>query len=377
MTGNIMGRLFTVTSFGESHGPCVGALIDGCPAGLPLSREEIQEELNLRRPGRATIYSGRGEPDEVEILSGLFEGHTTGAPLCMLVRNRGVDSRPYEEFRRVPRPGHADYTARIKYGGFGDWRGGGRFSGRITASYVMAGAVAKKLLSFTLGVEVLAYTTQIGRVKARKIPPERAKELRYSNDARCPDSEAAERMIKEIEGAMREGDSLGGIVECIVLNVPPGLGEPVFSSLESDLSRALLSIPAVKGVEFGHGFRLAGMRGSESNDPFALKGRKVVTLTNKMGGILGGISSGMPIVLRLVVKPTSSIRKRQRSVDLERMEEAEITVTGRHDPCIVPRAVPVVESMVANVLADHTLQSGLIPPVLRAREDARGREEVE
>lgn len=368
MTGNFMGERFVTASFGESHGQCIGTLIDGCPAGLPLSKEEVQSDLDLRKPGRAAIYTGRKEEDEVEILSGVFQGHTTGAPICMFIRNKAVDSRPYERFKSVPRPGHADYTARVKYGGFSDWRGGGRFSGRITASYVMAGSVAKKLLGFALGVETLAYSAQIGGIRARELSPEEIRESRYQNDVRCPDTAAADKMMKAIKEVMKQGDSLGGVVECLVLNVPTGLGEPVFSSLESDLSRALFSIPAVKGVEFGKGFNLTEMKGSESNDPFVLRSGRIVTSTNRMGGILGGISTGMPLILRVAVKPTASIRKRQRSVDLEDMVETEITVAGHHDPCIVPRVVPVVESVVAIVLTDHALRSGLIPPVLERDE---------
>lgn len=365
MPGDLLGERFVVVSFGESHGRCVGAVVEGCPAGLPIDLKEIQRDLDLRRPGYSNITSRRREEDLVEILSGVFQGYTTGAPICMLVWNLDVDSKPYEAYHDIPRPGHADYVARVKYGGYNDWRGGGRFSGRITVSYVLAGAVAKKLLRHTLGVEVLAYTLEIGGVRSKSLSSYEVRELRYSNPVRCPDLEAAEEMEERIREAQREGDSVGGIIECRSLNVPVGLGEPVFASLESDLSKALFSIPGVKGVEFGAGFDVTRMRGSESNDPYTVREGKVKTLTNKAGGILGGISTGMPIVLRVAFKPTSSIAKEQRSVNLKTMSETSIRVGGRHDPCIVPRAVPVVEAAVAMVLADHALMAGFIPRVLR------------
>ncbi len=365
MPGNILGERFVVVSFGESHGRCVGAVIEGCPAGLPLDVKEIQMDLNLRRPGYSTIATQRREEDLVEILSGVFQDHTTGAPICMLVWNRDVDSKPYETYYNIPRPGHADYVARVKYGGYNDWRGGGRFSGRITISHVLAGAVAKKLLHHTLGVEILAYTLEIGGVRSKRLSSDEVRELRYSNSVRCPDLEAAEKMERRIREAQGEGDSVGGIIECRSLNVPIGLGEPIFVSLESDLSKALFSIPGVKGVEFGAGFDITRMKGSESNDPYTVREGKVETLTNKAGGILGGISTGMPLVIRVAFKPTPSIAKEQRSVVLKTMREARLHIRGRHDPCIVPRAVPVVEAVVATVLADHALMAGFIPRVLR------------
>lgn len=367
MTGNVLGERFLVLSFGESHGKCVGVLIDGCPSGLPLSEDDIQHDLDLRRPGVSEVTSKRFEEDRVELLSGVFNGYTTGAPICALIWNKDVDSKPYEQIRKTPRPGHADLTAFWKYGGFGDWRGGGRFSGRITATFVMAGSIAKKLIHYTLGTEVLAYSTEIGGIKAREVSDDEIKRLRYSNEVRCPDLEAARKMKMKIVDEESKGDSVGGIVECRITKVPVGLGEPVFSSLESDLSKALFSIPAVKGIEFGIGFEASRLKGSESNDPFSVKEGRVITSTNRAGGILGGISNGMPIVLRLAFKPTSSIRKPQKTIHLDTLKEVDLTVTGRHDPCIVPRAVPVVEGIVSCVMADHSIRAGFIPPVIKAK----------
>lgn len=364
---NAIGVAFRITSFGESHGRCVGVVVDGCPAGLKLAEGDIQRELDRRRPAQSPMTTSRAEEDRVEILSGIFNGFTTGAPICMLVWNRAADSTEYERRRWTPRPGHADYPAHVKYGGFNDYRGGGRFSGRITAGYVMAGAVAKKLLMEVLSVEVLAHTKEIGGISAREAPPEEIKGKAEGNPVRCADPEAANRMVAAIQRAMAEGDSLGGVVECIALNLPPGVGEPVFDTLEGDLAKALLSIPAVKAVEFGLGRGFSTLRGSESNDAYSVKGGKVIAETNRAGGILGGMSSGMPVTCRVTFKPTPSIRKPQKTFDLTTMRETMLEIRGRHDPCIVPRAVPVVESMVAIVLSDHALRAGLIPPVLEGR----------
>jgi chorismate synthase (EC 4.2.3.5) len=371
MPGNVLGERFVVVSFGESHGKCVGVVIDGCPAGLPLSEEDVQPLLDLRRPGQSSISTPRKEEDRVEILSGVFRGHTTGAPIAMVVWNRDVDSRSYERLLETPRPGHADYFAKVKYGGFNDYRGGGRFSGRITAGFVMAGAVALKLLRETLGVEVMAYVKQVGDVVAPEMPIDVIRERRYSNEVRCPDEETAKRMAEVIREARASGDSVGSLVECIAVNVPQGMGEPVFSSLDSDLSRALFSIPAVKGVEFGRGFGVVRSRGSENNDPLTLMDGKVLPKTNNAGGIVGGLSTGREIVVRIAFKPPASISKPQRTLNLSTMREEEVVVTGRHDPVIGPRAVPVVESVVAIVLADHAIRAGLIPPVLRASSPER------
>ena len=363
---NSIGEIFRITSFGESHGKCVGVVIDGCPSGLSLSEDDIQPELNRRRPGQSQITTKRHEEDQVEILSGVFNGYTTGAPICMLIWNKDVDSSKYELFRHVPRPGHSDFTAHQKYGGFNDYRGGGRFSGRITASFVMAGAVAKKLLQEVSEVGIVAHTIEIGGIKAKKIEDVKLiKENVEKTPIRTADLEIAEKMIGLIVQTEKEGDSLGGIIECIITNVPIGFGEPVFSSLESGISKAIFSIPAVKGIEFGVGFRVSEMKGSENNDVFILDNGRILTKTNNAGGILGGISTGMPITFRVAIKPTPSIRKKQESVNILEKKETEIQVEGRHDPCLVPRAIPVVESMTAIVLVDHAIRSGLIPPVIR------------
>ncbi|MEM3716373.1 MAG: chorismate synthase [Candidatus Bathyarchaeia archaeon] len=366
MNGNSIGKSLVLTCFGESHGACIGVILDGCPAGLPLSESDVQVELDKRRPGFSDISTSRKEEDKVEIMSGVYRGYTTGAPICMIVRNRDVDSSPYESIMFKPRPGHADYTARVKYGGYNDPRGGGRFSGRITAAYVMAGAVAKKLLSL-IGVEVLAHTVQVGRVRVEsEVSYDDVRRNVYANPVRCAVPELAERMIEEVLSAAREGDSVGGVVEGIALNVPVGLGEPVFDSLDADIAKMLFNIPAVKGVEFGAGFKMASMRGSEANDQFAVRNGRVITLTNNAGGVVGGISNGMPIKVRVAFKPTPSISRRQRTVNLETMSEEEIQIAGRHDPCIVPRAVPVVEACLAFVIADHALRAGKIPRVIKA-----------
>jgi len=360
---NSIGKLFTITSFGESHGRCIGVVIDGCPAGLPVSEEDIQKEVDKRKP-TSPIATTRAEEEKVEVLSGILDGHTTGAPVCLLIWNTDIDSTEYERIKSLPRPGHADYTAFVKYGGFNDYRGGGRFSGRITATFVMAGAVAKKLLS-RIGVEVLAHTVEIGGVKAATKGLDEIRARVETNPLKCADTAAAEEMLKVVEQAKKEGDSIGGIIEGIALNMPVGLGEPVFDTLEGDLSKALFAIPAVKGVEFGSGFSAARKRGSENNDPFSIKDGKIVTTTNNAGGIIGGISNGMPIVLRVAVKPTSSIAIKQDTVDIREMKNTTIEVKGRHDACIVPRAVPAVEAMMAVTLCDFSIRAGLIPEVLK------------
>jgi chorismate synthase len=364
MGGSIIGERFVAMSFGESHGRCVGIVVDGCPAGLPLNESDIQPLLDLRKPGQSMVTTQRKEEDRVEIISGIFNGHTTGAPICMLIWNKDSDSRPYEMIKNIPRPGHADYPAMVKYGGFSDYRGGGRFSGRLTATLVMAGAVAGKLLKKTLGIETVAYTTEIGTVKASNITPTNIP-TRYNNEVRCPDAAAAEKMKEAILQARKDGDSLGGVIECTTGSLPIGLGEPIFASLESDLSKALYSIPAVKAIEFGSGFAGSKRRGSENNDVYMIKNGKVVTKTNNAGGILGGLSNGMPLVIRVGFKPAASIAKTQETLDISRKSQASLEVPGRHDPCVVPRAPPVVEGVVSMVLADHAIRAGLIPPVLK------------
>src|ERR671938_1028050 len=286
MAGNILGERFVAMSFGESHGKCIGMVADGCPAGLQLDESDIQSLLDLRRPGQSVITTQRKEEDRVEIISGVFNGFTTGAPICMIIWNKDPDSRPYDLIKTKPRPGHSDYPALIKYGGFADHRGSGRFSGRLTATLVMAGAIGKKLLKHSIGIETVAYTIQIGQITSKEISFEKAKNERYTNEVRCPDIETAERMKSAIIDARRDGDSLGGIVESVSIGLPTGLGEPIFGSLESDLSKALFSIPAVKAVEFGSGFEGSKLRGSENNDLYIKQNGKIVTKTNNSGGIL-------------------------------------------------------------------------------------------
>ncbi len=368
MAGNSIGKEFVVTSFGESHGKRVGVVIDGCPAGLPFSEADAQAELDRRIPLKPEIVSERIEKDTVDISSGVFNGFTTGAPICMMVENKEALSSDYASIRDLPRPAHADYTARIKYGNFNDYRGGGRFSGRVTVALIMAGAVAKKLLS-RFDVDVLAYTKSIGKVKStRQLSAAEIRKRTYESAVRCPDLACAEKMEEAIVQARKEGESLGGVIECTALNVPAGVGEPLFDALDADLTKTLFAIPAVKGVEFGAGFEVAQLKGSESNDAFQMRDGEVSTVTNMAGGILGGISSGMPIVIRVAVKPTPSISKEQQTVDLSKMIASALKIKGRHDPCVVPKAVPVVEAAVAITLVDHMIRGGFIPKVLKEQE---------
>ncbi len=368
MAGNSIGKEFVVTSFGESHGKLVGVIVDGCPAGLPLSEADVQVELDRRIPlQKPEIVSGRVEKDVVEISSGVFNGFTTGAPICMTVKNKETKSSDYDAIKDLPRPAHADYTARIKYGGFNDYQGGGRFSGRVTVALIMAGAVAKKLLN-SVDVEVLAYTKAIGKVEMEKsLSFAEIRKRKYESTVRCPDLACAEKMEDAILKAKKEGESVGGVIECTALNVPAGVGEPLFDALDADLAKTLFTVPAVKGVEFGAGFATAQLKGSENNDAYRMQKGKVVTATNLAGGILGGISSGMPIIVRVAVKPTPSIAKEQKTVNLSKREDATITVGGRHDPCVVPKAVPVVEAAVALTLVDHMLRGGFIPKILKGQ----------
>jgi chorismate synthase len=365
LPANSFGKEFVVTLFGESHGRCVGTVLDGCPAGLALCEEDVQRELDRRVPKARGISSARVEPDRVQILSGVFRGRTTGAPIAMIVENRDADSSPYEQFREIPRPGHADYPAMVRYGGFNDYRGGGRFSGRITVGLIMAGAVAKKLLA-QLGIEVLAYTLSIGNITSNlSLSREELRRSVYESSVRCGDREASLLMEKAVLEAAEAGDSLGGIVKAVAYGVPPGVGEPVFECLDSELAKALFNIPAVKGVEFGLGFDAARSKGSMNNDPLTIQAGKVQFITNRAGGILGGLSTGREIAVQVAFKPTPSIRKKQRSVNLARLEEAELELSGRHDPCVVPKAVPVVEAVVSTVLSDFLIRAGLLPKVLK------------
>jgi chorismate synthase len=357
--GNSLGAKFVVTSFGESHGRCVGVVIDGCPAGLPIGLDEIQAEVDRRKPQSSAGGTGRREEDRVEVLSGILNGTSTGAPICLLAWNKDADSSAYGEVISIPRPGHADYTAFLKYGKYNDFRGGGRFSGRITAGFVMAGAIARKLLSLH-GVEIIAHTLQIGDIKASPHPADITRRTIDRSTVRCADPAAAQKMIKLIQSVQKEADSVGGTVEVLALNVPGGLGEPIFDTLEGDLSKAFFAIPAARGVEFGAGFGAAAMRGSQHNDLFSMKNRKLVTLTNHAGGISGGLSNGMPIVARVAFKPTASIGKSQKTINIKTGKSVDLSVKGRHDSCIVPRAAPVVEAMMAIVLCDFAQRAGLI-----------------
>jgi chorismate synthase len=361
---NSFGDIFRITSFGESHGRCVGILVDGCPAGLSLSEEDIQKEVDKRKPVAQAGQTARMEEDKIEILSGVFEGKTTGAPIGLLVWNKDTDSTEYEKMKFLPRPGHADYPAFVKYGGFSDYRGGGRFSGRVTIGMVMAGAIAKKLLEIA-GIEVMAHTVQIGDIKAGVSSPDEIRRYVYDNSLRCADKIAATAMSGLIKIAGKEGDSVGGVIEGLALNVPAGLGEPYFNTVEGELSRALFAIPAVKGVEFGAGFSVAIKRGSESNDPWVIKNSRIIAETNNAGGILGGVSDGMPVIVRVAIKPTPSISKVQKTVDFQKYKKSEISLKGRHDVCLVPRAVIVVESAIAITLCDFALKAGLIARVLK------------
>ncbi|TFG03261.1 MAG: chorismate synthase [Promethearchaeota archaeon] len=366
MADNSFGRYFTITSFGESHGQLVGIIIDGVPAGIELNLKLIQNEMDRRRPGQSKVSTERKESDKVQVLSGIFQDKTTGAPICMIIKNKDIDSSKYEEFKNILRPSHIDYTALKKYGGYADYRGSGRFSGRITAGFVMAGALAKSILK-KYDIEVFAYTKRIGNIEDKKVYDlndiTALRKLRENSIVRCLDKEISELMIKIIEDIKKERDSIGGIIKCVVKNFPPGIGGPLFHKLDSDLSHAIFSIPAIKGIEFGAGFKAARMRGSEHNDPWKIENDKIRTSKNDAGGILGGISTGMPIEFNIVVKPTSSIGKKQDSVNMQKMENITFELTGRHDPCIVPRVVVVVEAMTAITLLDHLLLEGKIPKV--------------
>ncbi len=345
MGGNSFGTLFRITTWGESHGKGLGVVIDGCPPKMALAAEDIQKELDRRKPGQGGGSSPRQEKDRVEILSGVFEGQTTGTPLSLLVRNDDVDSSPYEELREIFRPGHADFTYQAKYG-IRDHRGGGRASARETVGRVAAGAVAKMILSKEK-IEVMAYTLELGGIRAEKMEiPEIER-----NGLRCPDREAAKKMEEEMAKARLQGDSLGGIVEIRVRGCPAGLGEPVFDKLEADLAKGLMSIGAVRGVEVGAGFQAARMRGSQSNDPLTPEGMA----KNDAGGILGGISSGADLLLRVAVKPIPSISLEQRTIDHSH-QPVSLRIRGRHDVSAIPRINPVGEAMVAIVLADHWLR---------------------
>jgi chorismate synthase len=350
------GVLFRISTFGESHGPAVGVVIDGCPPRLPLQVADIQVELDRRRPGQSRITTQRKEADEVEILSGvdLDTGLTQGTPIAMLVRNSDQRSGDYEEMKTKYRPSHADFTYQAKYG-IRAWQGGGRASARETIGRVAAGAVARKLLKLQAGVDIVAWVSQVERLEADVDPATVAREAVEANIIRCPDPAVAEQMIALIDAARKDGDSLGGVVEAVARGVPPGLGEPVFDKLEAELGKALLSLPACKGFESGSGFGGTLLRGSQHNDPFYNQQGRIRTRTNRSGGIQGGISNGEDIVVRAAFKPTATILREQATVDVDG-NDTTLKPRGRHDPCVLPRAVPMVEAMIALVLADHWLR---------------------
>ena len=354
MSGNTFGTMFRVTTFGESHGPAVGVTVDGCPPRLPITVEEIQRELDRRRPGQSHITTQRREADAVEILSGVREGLTLGTPIALLVRNADNRSGDYEEMRTKFRPSHADYTYQAKYG-IRAWEGGGRASARETIGRVAAGVLARKALAAAGAIDIVAW---VQRVQDLEVEIDTAKVTRDAVDAnivRCPDATTATQMIDLIDQARKAGDSLGGVVEAVARGVPAGLGEPVFDKLDADLAKAMLSLPAAKGFEIGSGFAGTRLTGSQHNDPFYDGGGKVRTRSNRSGGVQGGISNGEEIVLRVAFKPTATILREQETVD-ESGHDTTIKARGRHDPCVLPRAVPIVEAMMALVLADHFLR---------------------
>jgi len=355
MGGNSFGSAFRVTTFGESHGPAVGVIVDGCPPRIAVDAADIQRELDRRRPGQSAITTQRREPDQVEILSGMHEGLTQGTPIAMVVRNQDNRSGDYDEMRTKFRPSHADYTYKAKYG-IRAWQGGGRASARETVGRVAAGVVARKVLENVAGpVDIVAW---VGRVQDIEVAVDAATVTRDAVDAnivRCPDAATAERMIARIDEARKAGDSLGGVVEAIVRGVPAGWGEPVFDKLEADLAKAMLSLPAAKGFEIGSGFAGTYLAGSQHNDPFYDGGGRVRTRSNRSGGVQGGISNGEDIAIRVAFKPTATILREQQTVD-EDGHDTTIKARGRHDPCVLPRAVPIVEAMMAIVLADHCLR---------------------
>ncbi len=354
MAGSTFGSLYRVTTWGESHGPAMGAVVDGCPPGLALNEKDIQKEMDRRKPGQSDVGTARNEEDKVRILSGVFDGKTTGTPISLMIENKNQKSADYSKIKKIYRPGHADLSFDLKFG-IRDYRGGGRASGRETAARVMAGAIAKKYLRTKNKTEILGYTVQVGPVKAAKFD---AKEIER-NPLRCADKATAVKMEKYILDLKAKGDSTGGIAEFVVKNPPAGLGEPVFDKLQADLAKALFSIGTVKGVEFGRGFEVAVLKGSENNDRLVSKSGKTTTATNNAGGIYGGISIGTDIIIRVAAKPASSIMKEQKTVDRSGAATT-VKVEGRHDACILPRLIPVAESMIAITLMDHYLRQKAI-----------------
>lgn len=357
--GNTFGQLFCVTTFGESHGGGIGVVIDGCPPKIEISGADIQRELDRRKPGQSKITTQRKEEDRCEILSGVFEGRTLGTPIAILVRNRDARPQDYVDLAKTFRPSHADFTYEAKYG-IRNWQGGGRASARETIGRVAAGVIAQKVLrTFYPKIDIVGYVTQVHDIVARIDKSKvKMKEVEV-NIVRCPDTAAAKKMISLIDKTREQGDSLGGVIECVVRNAPVGLGEPVFDKLEADLAKAMLSLPATKGFEIGSGFSATRMRGSEHNDAFEMRDGRVRTATNFSGGIQGGISNGEEIYFRVAFKPTATISREQKTVTASR-KQTKLAARGRHDPCVLPRAVPMVEAMAALVLCDHALRQRAI-----------------
>ncbi len=356
---NIFGTIYKVMLIGSSHGNMVGAVIDGVPPNEEISIEQINEDLKRRAPGQSKVTTERKEGDSLIIEAGILNGKTTGEPIVAFVRNRDVDSSYYDEIRDTPRPGHADYPAYVKYKGANDYRGGGRFSGRMTIGLVIAGSIAKQILK-RHNVEIIAYTKEIGGIVAEPEVVEENFIFSDENIVRVANRSSIQSIVDAILKAKEEGDSLGGVVECQVMGLPVGVGEPIFDSIESKLAHIAFSIPATKGIEFGSGFRAARMKGSEHNDPYVVEDDKIRTLTNNAGGILGGLSNGMPVVFRIAFKPTSSIKKKQTTINKETGQQVDLKVRGRHDPCIVPRAVPIVANAAAIVMLDLFLKGGFL-----------------
>ena len=357
--GNTFGQLFRVTTFGESHGGGIGLVIDGCPPRIDIAEADIQRELDRRRPGQSKLTTQRKEEDRCEILSGIFEGKTLGTPLTMMVRNKDARPEDYREIAGKFRPSHADYTYEAKYG-IRNWQGGGRASARETIGRVAAGAVAKKILSAIYpDFEVVAYVAQVHDVVAKIDRATVKARAVKKNVVRCPDVAAAKKMISLIEQVRDEGDSVGGVIECVARGIAPGLGEPVFDKLEADLAKAMLSIPATKGFEIGSGFAATRMRGSQHNDAFEMREGRIRTKTNNSGGVQGGISNGEDIYFRVAFKPPSTIALQQKTVTSSK-QDSQLAARGRHDPCVLPRAVPIVEAMAALVLCDHALRQRAI-----------------
>ncbi len=356
MPGNSFGQLFKITSFGESHGGAVGCVVDGCPPGIEISEAEIQKELDRRKPGQSQITTPRKETDKIQILSGFYNGKTTGTPILLLAYNQDIKPEDYEGLKDLYRPGHADFSYLAKYG-FRDFRGSGRASARETLARVAAGAIAKKFLKEKLGIEILSFVEQVGELRTSMDYQQVTVPAIESNMIRCPDSSVATQMIELVEQVKSKGDSIGGVIKGVIKNVPVGLGEPVFDKLSADLGKAMLSINAVKGFEIGSGFAGVKMRGSEHNDEFFVANDgKIRTKTNFAGGTLGGISTGEDIYFRVAFKPVSTIAKKQRTISLTKAE-VELEATGRHDPCVLPRAVPIVDAMSALVVMDHYLRN--------------------